>query len=91
MNECISKLTNDDCILFNTYRYIKKYCEEYDARKKYFSTIFSESDRTYANDKMTSFGFLRFEEVLQLCGRTTVLKKLGVSLKDNIDRCGFVC
>lgn len=91
MDECISKLTNDDCILFNTYRCIEKYCEEYNARKNHFSTIFSESYRTYTNDKMSSSGFLRFEEGLQLCGRTTVLKKLGVSLKDNIDRRGFVC
>lgn len=91
MDKCISKLTNDDCILFNTYRCIEKYCEEYDARKNHFSTIFSESYRTYTNDKMSSSGFLRFEEGLQLCGRTTVLKKLGVSLKDNIDRRGFVC
>ena len=90
MNECISKLTDDDCILYNTYRCIDKYCEEFEYRKEHFYKGSSQSLRIYTNDKMTTSGFLRFEEGLQLCGRTTVLRKLGIPLKDNIDGFSFV-
>lgn len=91
MNEYISKLTDDDCILYNTYRCIDKYCEEYENQKEHFSKDFSQLLRNYTNDKMTMIGFLRFEEGLKLCGSTSILIKLGISLKDNIDRRDFFC
>ena len=87
----VNSLTLNDCVLFNTYRCIKKYCEEYEAQKEHFSHDLSNNLRDYTYDKMTSGGFLRFEEGLQLCGRTTVLRKLGVPLKDKIDRSEFFC
>lgn len=87
----VNSLTLNDCVLFNTYRCIKKYCEEYEAQKEHFSHVIVDTLREYTCNKMTSNGFIRFEEGLQLCGRTTVLKKLGVELKANIDRSEFFC
>lgn len=87
----VNSLTSYDCVLFNTYRCIKKYCEEYEAQKEHFSHDVVDTLREYTCNKMTSNGFIRFEEGLQLCGRTTVLKKLGVELKANIDRSEFFC
>ena len=80
LSEHVSELTDNDRILFNTYRCIRKYCEEYEEQKEHFSNeSLSETLKNYTCDKMTSGGFLHFEGGLQLCGRTTVLKKLGIS------------
>lgn len=87
----LNRLSINDCVLFNTYRCIRKYCEEYEEKKEHFSHDLSNNLRDYTCNKMISGGFLRFEEGIQLCGRTTVLRKLGVPLKDKIDRSEFFC
>lgn len=80
LSEYVSQLTDNDRILFNTYRCLRKYCEEYEHQKEhFFKESLSGTLNDYTCEKMTSDGLLCFEKGLRLCGRTTVLKKLGIS------------